>query len=391
MGDVRANLFSPYQMGKYQLSHRIVLAPLTRCRAIDNMPNEAMANYYSQRTTEGGYLVTESTLVSPTAGGYPHCPGIWTDEQVEGWKKTTEAVHAKGGIIFCQVWHSGRASHPVYQPGEADPLSPTAKGISKPWTVLLPDGTHVEYPDKLHVLQTHEIPGIVEDFRKASLNAIRAGFDGCEIHGAQGYLIDQFLKDTINDRTDEYGGSRDKRCKFLLDITRAMAEAIGVDRVAVRISPALDYLDAIDSDPLGLGLDVVERLNKLQEEVGGQLTYLHVIQPRFMPGTQPTPGEDHGVYLLRNLRRAYNGSFVSSGGYTKDLGNEGIAKGDTDLVAFGRFYLANPDLVKRFKLDAPLNKYDRSKFYTHDPVDGYTDYPFLDEETEKMLLSKAEA
>ncbi|GMH04112.1 hypothetical protein Nepgr_005951 [Nepenthes gracilis] len=374
------NLFTPYTMGmgKLNLSHRIVLAPLTRCRAIDQLPNEAMAKYYAQRSTEGGFLITEATLVSPTAGGYPHCPGIYTDEQIEGWRKVVEAVHAKGGIIFCQLWHAGRASHPVFQPGGAAPISPTDKPISKRWTVLMPDGSQAEYPPPRR-LETYEIPDVVADFGQASLNAIRAGFDGVEIHGAQGYLIDQFLKDTINDRTDEYGGSLDKRCKFLLDVTRAMVSAIGAERVAVRISPAIDYLDAIDSDPLGVGLAVVERLNKLQDEVGSKLTYLHVIQPRFMNPEQKPVSEDEGAQLLKKLRNAYQGTFMSSGGYTKILGNEAVAHGDTDLVAFGRHFLSNPDLVKRFKLDAPLNRYNRALFYTHDPVVGYTDYPFLEE------------
>ncbi|GMH23318.1 hypothetical protein Nepgr_025161 [Nepenthes gracilis] len=373
------DLFTPYTMGKFQLSHRVVLAPLTRCRAIDQMPNEAMAKYYSQRASKGGYIITEATLVSPTAGGYPHCPGIYTDEQVEGWRKVVEAVHAKGAIFFCQLWHAGRASHPVFQPGGAAPISPTDKPISKRWTVLMPDGSQAEYPAPRR-LETYEIPGVVEDFRQASLNAIRAGFDGVEIHGAQGYIIDQFLKDTINDRTDEYGGSLANRCKFLLDVTQAMVSAIGAERVAVRLSPAIDYLDAIDSDPLALGLAVIERLNELQESVGSKLTYLHVIQPRFMTADHKPVHEDEGAQLLKKLRKAYQGTFVCSGGYTKDLGNEALAHGDADLVAFGRFFLANPDLPKRFELDAPLNRYNRALFYTHDPVVGYTDYPFLDEE-----------
>ncbi|GMH23323.1 hypothetical protein Nepgr_025166 [Nepenthes gracilis] len=228
---------------------------------------------------------------------YPHCPGIYTDEQVEGWRKVVEAVHAKGAIFFCQLWHAGRASHPVFQPGDAAPISPTDKRISKRWT----------------------------DFRQASLNAIRAGFDGVEIHGAQGYIIDQFLKDTINDRTGKYGGSLVNRCKFLLEVTQAMVSAVGAERVAVRLSSAIDYLNAIDSDPLALGLAVIERLNELQESVGSKLTYLHVIQRRFMNADHKPVHEDEGAQLLKKLRKAYQGTFVCSGGYTKDLGNEALA------------------------------------------------------------------
>ncbi|GMH18102.1 hypothetical protein Nepgr_019943 [Nepenthes gracilis] len=372
-----ADLFSPYKLGKFNLSHRIVLAPMTRCRAIDNLPNEALAKYYEQRTTEGGLLITEGTIVSKTGDGYPHVPGIFTDEQVEAWKQVTEAVHAKGGIILCQLWHVGRASHPAYQPDGKSPVSSTNKPISSQWKLVLPDYTMSEYPPP-RALETSEIPGVVEEFRRGAVNAIRAGFDGIEIHGAQGYIIDQFLKDTINDRTDEYGGSLENRCRFLMEIVQAIVSAIGVERTALRISPAIDFLDARDTDPLGLGLAIVERLNKFQENVGGKLIHIHSIQPRFMTPEPKPVSEDEGAQLLKKIRHAYQGTFMSSGGYTKQLGMEAVADGDTDLVSYGRIFLANPDLVKRFKLDAPLNQYDRSTFYTHDPVVGYTDYPFLE-------------
>ncbi|XP_061995875.1 12-oxophytodienoate reductase 3-like [Rosa rugosa] len=372
-------LFSPYKMGKFNLSHRVVLAPMTRCRALNEVPQPSLVEYYSQRSTPGGFLITEGTSPSDASAGFPHVPGIYTDEQVEAWKKVVDAVHAKGGIIFCQLWHVGRASHQVLQPGGGSPISSTNNPISKRWKVLLPDGSHDAYPEPRR-LETHEIPQIVEQYRHAALNAIRAGFDGIEIHSAHGYLIDQFLKDGINDRTDEYGGSLENRCKFLIETVQAVVEAVGADRVAVRISPAIDHLDAIDSDPIGLGLAVIERVNKLQQNVGSKLAYLHVTQPRFAAQGQVEFDQDEARFM-RTLRNAYEGTFMASGGFTRELGMDAVASGDTDLVSYGRQFISNPDLVLRFKLNAPLNKYNRETFYTHDPVVGYTDYPFLNSES----------
>ncbi|KAJ8750764.1 hypothetical protein K2173_015945 [Erythroxylum novogranatense] len=382
MADTRegTTLFSPYQMGKFSLSHRVVLAPMTRCRALNGIPTAALTEYYTQRSTPGGFLITEGTMISPTSAGFPHVPGIYSEEQVEAWKKVVGAVHAKGSIIFCQLWHVGRASHGVYQPGGAAPISSTSKAISNRWRILMPDGTHATYPEP-RPLKTSEIPEVVEHYRCAALNAIRAGFDGIEIHGAHGYLIDQFLKDGINDRTDEYGGSLENRCRFLLQIVQAVATSIGADRVAVRMSPAIDHLDATDSDPLNLGLAVIERLNKLQLNLGEKLTYLHVTQPRYTAYGQTESGrhgsEDEEAQLMRTLRRAYQGTFMCSGGYTRELGVQAVSDGDADLVSYGRLFISNPDLVLRLKLNAPLTRYNRRTFYTHDPVVGYTDYPFL--------------
>nr|XP_027072769.1 12-oxophytodienoate reductase 3-like [Coffea arabica]XP_027072770.1 12-oxophytodienoate reductase 3-like [Coffea arabica] len=375
------SLFSPYKMGKFNLSHRVVLAPMTRCRAINSIPQPAMAEYYAQRGTNGGFLITEGTMISPTAAGFPHVPGIFTKEQVEAWKQVVDAVHAKGAIIFCQLWHVGRASHEVYQPGGGAPISSTGKPISKRWRILMPDGSHGIYPKPRPLTTAHEIAQVVEDYRQSALNAIEAGFDGIEIHGAHGYLIDQFLKDGINDRTDEYGGSVANRCKFIVQVVQAVVSAIGADRVGVRISPAIDHLDAMDSDPLSLGLAVIERLNKLQLNSGSKLTYLHVTQPRYTAYGQTEAGrqgsEEEEAQLVRTLRKAYQGTFISSGGFTRELGVEAVAQGDADLVSYGRLFISNPDLVLRFKLNAPLIRYNRSTFYTHDPVVGYTDYPFL--------------
>ncbi|XP_024980623.1 artemisinic aldehyde Delta(11(13)) reductase-like [Cynara cardunculus var. scolymus] len=377
----KPTLFSPYKMGRFNLSHRVVLAPMTRCRALNSIPNQALVEYYRQRSTEGGFLITEGTMISPTSAGFPHVPGIFNNEQIDAWKKVVDAVHKQGAVIFCQLWHVGRASHQVYQPGGAAPISSTSKPISKKWRILMPNATYGRYPEP-RALATHEIAEVVEDYRRAAINALEAGFDGIEIHGAHGYLLDQFMKDGINDRTDEYGGTLANRTKFLLQVVQAVAAAIGPDRVGVRISPAIDHLDAVDSDPRTLGLAIIEKLNKLQFEMGSNLSYLHVTQPRYTAYGQTEAGthgnEEEVAELMKIWRNSYVGTFICSGGYTRELGLEAVAKEDADLVAYGRLFISNPDLALRLKLNAPLNRYVRASFYTHDPVVGYTDYPSLD-------------
>ncbi|CAO2191708.1 unnamed protein product [Urochloa humidicola] len=382
----RPSLFSPYETPRFRFAHRVVLAPMTRCRAPHAVPTPALAEYYAQRSTEGGLLISEGTIISPAGPGFPRVPGIYNEEQIDAWKKVVDAVHAKGAIFFCQLWHVGWASHQVYQPGGAAPISSTDKPISSRWRILMPDGSYGTYPTPRR-LATSEIPEIVEQYRQSAINAIKAGFDGIEIHGAHGYLIDQFLKDGINDRTDEYGGSLSNRCRFLLEVTRAVVSAIGADRVAVRVSPAIDHLDAYDSNPMQLGLAVVDRLNALQQEAG-RLAYLHVTQPRYTAYGQTESGQ-HGSAeeesrMMRALRGAYQGTFMCSGGYTRELGVEAVESGDADLVSFGRLFISNPDLVERFRRDAPLNRYVRKTFYTPDPVVGYTDYPFLGQPKARM-------
>nr|WBW02130.1 isopiperitenone reductase [Schizonepeta tenuifolia] len=360
---------------------------MTRCRALNAMPNSALAEYYAQRATDGGFLITEGTMISPYSAGFPHVPGIFNREQVEAWKPVVEKVHARGAVIFCQLWHVGRASHPELQPGGIAPISSTDKPISKRWRVLLPDGRYETYPQP-RKLETYEMSELVQQYRQAAINAIEAGFDGIEIHGAHGYLLDQFMKDGINDRTDEYGGSLQNRCRFIVQVVEAVVFAIGPDRVGVRISPAIDHLDAMDSDPRSLGLAVIERLNKLQLDCGSKLAYLHVTQPRYTAYGQTESGrpgsEDEEAQLLRTWRKAYQGTFICSGGFTRELGIEAVAAGDADLVAYGRLFISNPDLVVRLKQNTPLNKYVRATFYTHDPVVGYTDYPFLKDDAEKV-------
>ncbi|KAK1691900.1 hypothetical protein QYE76_008597 [Lolium multiflorum] len=356
-------LLTPYKMGQLDLAHRIVLAPLTRQRSYGNVPQPHAALYYSQRSTPGGLLITEATGVSDTAQGYSDTPGIWTPEHVDAWKPIVDAVHAKGAVIFCQIWHVGRVSTFEFQPGGAAPLSSTDRGIG-PQTSF--DG-HIEHFSPPRRLAVEEIPGIVDDFRKAARNAIDAGFDGVEIHGANGYLIEQFLKDSSNNRTDEYGGNLENRCRFALEIVDAVVKEVGGDRVGIRLSPFTDFMDCHDSDPHALALHMSTKLND------HGILYLHMIEPRMaiVDGRRVVPKR------LLPYREAFKGTFIANGGYDREEGGKVVTEGYTDLVAFGRLFLANPDLPKRFEVGAELNKYDRMTFYTSDPVVGYTDYPFL--------------
>lgn len=277
----------------------------------------------------------------------------------------------------------------MYQPGgTAAPISSTDKPLTGRWRILLPDGTVGRYA-RPRRLSPSEIPAIVEDYRRGAENAMEAGFDGVEIHAAHGYLIDQFLKDGINDRSDHYGGGIANRCRFLMEVTAAVAAAAGPERTAVRISPAIDHLEASDSDPFALGMAVVDRLNALQRAAHGgggrrPLAYLHVTQPRYTAYGQTEAGrhgsEEEERHLVVALRRRYEGSFMCSGGYTRALGIEAVAAGDADMVSYGRLFISNPDLVERLRRGAPLNRYVRATFYTQDPVVGFTDYPFLGQE-----------
>ncbi|KAJ8634142.1 hypothetical protein MRB53_027478 [Persea americana] len=351
-------LLSPYKMRSFHLSHRIVLAPLTRFRSYGNIPQPHATLYYSQRATKGGLLISEATGISDTAQGFADTPGIWTKEQVEAWKPIVEAVHKNGGIFFCQLWHVGRVSNYGFQPNGQAPISSTDKGLA-PETGCSP-------PRRL---RTDEIPRIVNDFKLAARNAIEAGFDGVEIHGASGYMLDQFLKDQINDRTDEYGGCLENRCRFAFEVVEAVINEIGSDKVGIRLSPFADFMDSADSNPQALGLYMAESLNKYG------IAYCHMVEPR-VNGDEDRV--DSGSHSLLPMRKAFKGTFITAGGYNRESGNIALADNHADLIAFGRLFLANPDLPKRFELNAPLNKYDRSTFYISDPIVGYTDYPFLD-------------
>ncbi|CAI9115096.1 OLC1v1015930C1 [Oldenlandia corymbosa var. corymbosa] len=365
-------LLTPYKMGPFQLSHRVVMAPLTRQRSYGYVPQPHAILYYSQRATKGGFLISEATGISDTAQGFVHTPGIWTKEQVEAWKPIVDAVHAKGAVFFCQIVHVGRVSNSGFQPNGKAPISSTNKA-AKP--VISSGGFEVEFSPPRR-LNTDEIPEILNDFKVAAMNAMEAGFDGVEIHGAHGFLIEQFLKDQVNDRTDEYGGSLENRCRFALQIAETVSNAIGPQRVGFRLSPWTDYFDASDSNPAALGLYMAEALNKYR------VLYLHVVEPRVTINVdeQNSSGRRHDSDSLVPIRKAFKGTFLAAGGYLRDDGNEAVEEGRADLIVYGRWFLANPDLPRRFELNAPLNKYDRATFYTSDPVVGYNDYPVLEDE-----------
>ncbi|KAH9781310.1 12-oxophytodienoate reductase 2 [Citrus sinensis] len=360
-------------MGNFNLSHRVVLAPLTRQRSYNNVPQPHAILYYSQRTTKGGFLIAEATGVSNTAQGNPNTPSIWTKEQVEAWKPIVDAVHAKGGIFFCQIRHVGRVSNRDYQPNGQAPISSTDKPLTPQ---IRANGVDVAQFPPPRRLRTGEIPQIVNDFRLAARNAIEAGFDGVELHGAHGYLIDQFLKDQVNDRTDQYGGSLENRCRFTLEIVEAVSNEIGADRVGIRLSPFANYMESGDSNPEALGLYMAESLNKYG------ILYCHMVEPRMKTREE----KSECPHSLLPMRKAFKGTFLVAGGYDREDGNKAIAEGRADLVVYGRLFLANPDLPRRFELNAPLNKYNRETFYTSDPVVGYTDYPFLN--TSSLVTKK---
>ncbi|TXG53352.1 hypothetical protein EZV62_022521 [Acer yangbiense] len=292
-------------------------------------------------------------------------PGVWRKEQVEAWKPVVDAVHAKGGIFFCQLWHAGRVSNRDVQPNGEAPISCTDKTILKPQ--LLSGGNDAGQFTPPRRLRAEEIPHIVNDFRIAARNAIEAGFDGVEIHGANGYLIDQFLKDEVNDRTDQYGGSLENRCRFALEIVEATCKEIGAYRVGIRLSPFADYMESGDSNPKALALYMTKSLNKYG------ILFCHMIESRMILADT----KFECPHSLVPMRKAFNGTFIVNGGYEREDGIRAVLEGSADLVAYGRLFLANPDLPRRFQIDAPLNAYNRDTFYTHDPVIGYTDYPFL--------------
>lgn len=315
-------------------------------------------------------MISEGTVVSERGHGYPCTPGINTQEHVDAWKPIVDAVHDKGAFFYCQLWHCGRASHQHYQPNGDLPISSSAIAISdgnQPFSLKTMQMETYPVP---RALEASEIPGIVEEFRVAARNARTAGFDGVEIHGANGYLIDEFLKDEINHRQDEFGGSIENRCRFPLMIAKAVVGEIGADRVGIRLSPWGGFLNATDSDPVALISYLLEELNKLN------LAYVHVVEPR-AGGNRDILDVDPSK-TNEPFRKIWKGAFIAAGGYSPENAPEAVATGHADLIAFGRHYLANPDFVKRLALGAPLNKYDRDTFYTQAP-EGYVDYPFVED------------
>lgn len=356
------DLFQPVRLGPYELANRIVMAPLTRSRAsAAGVPTALMVEYYAQRAS-AGLIIAEGTNVSPQGRGYAFTPGLYSEAQVAGWRQVTEAVHARGGRIFPQLWHVGRMSHPSLQPGGDLPVAPSA---------IRPEAmsyTEAGFQPCLtpRALETHEIPKIVEQYRRAARNALAAGFDGVEIHAANGYLIEQFLRDSTNKRTDAYGGSRENRARLLAEVAEAVAGVCGGARVGVRLSPVAPVNGAaLDSDPAATYLHAVERLNPFR------LAYIHVIE-----GATQGPREIPGGFDLQSLRHAFNGLYMANNGYDRTLALEARRRDLADLISFGRLYIANPDLVERLRAGAPLNVPAPKTFFGGGAA-GYTDYPAL--------------
>jgi N-ethylmaleimide reductase len=357
------DVFSPYTLGQLQLKNRMVMAPLTRSRAgADNVPAPMTTTYYGQRAS-AGLIITEATQASAGGQGYVSTPGIHSDAQIAAWKKVTDAVHQNGGLIFVQLWHVGRISHPVFRNGEL-PVAPSA---------IAPRGVQT-YTDKgfediptPRALETAEIPGIVAEFRQAAINAKSAGFDGIEIHGANGYLLDQFLEDCTNQRTDEYGGSVENRARLLFEVISAITEVWDSNRVGVRLSPGGTFNDMCDSHPQDTFGYVVKRLAALN------LAYLHLVEPSPPQGEHPMPD-----LSARHFRPLYPGTLIVAGGYTHEKADAVLREGLADLIAFGQLFIANPDLPERFRRNAPLNPPDRDSFYGGTEK-GYIDYPTLED------------
>jgi len=351
-------LHSPIQFGAISAPNRIFMAPLTRCRAdADHVPTDIMAEHYAQRAS-GGLLIAEATMAMEGNSAFWMEPGIYSDEQIAGWKLVTDAVHKAGGRIFLQIWHGGRACHPLLN-GGAQPVAPSAIAITGE-EVHTPEGKKPYVtPRELH---DDEIPAIVAGFRTAALNARAAGFDGVEVHGANGYLLDQFLRDGSNKRSGPYGGSIANRARLMLEVVDAVSSAIGSDRVGLRISPLNSFNSMSDSNPVAVASYIAEELNSRH------LAYLHVMRADFF---QQQKGD-----VLTPIRKIYKGTIVSNMGYDAKEANEAIATGKVDAVAFGTSFLANPDLPERIRTNAALNVPDPATFYSPGPK-GYTDYPAL--------------
>ena len=358
MNTSKTNLFSPITIGDLELPNRIVMAPLTRNRAGEgNVPQAMGVTYYQQRAS-AGLIITEATQVSPEGIGYPATPGIHSQQQIDGWRKVTEAVHNKGGRIFLQLWYCGRISHPSLLPGEQTPVSASA---------IKPEGEAVTYTGmqpyvEPRALTCEEISGLIEQYRQATQNAQTAGFDGVEVHAANGYLIDQFLRDGTNKRDDEYGGSLENRARLLQQVIEAVSEAWQPGKVGVRISPENGFNDIKDSQPQ-------VTFNYIAKALSGKgLAYLHVVEGDMITG--------ESQINYRKIKDHFDGPYMANCGYTHEKAQTALEQGDADLVSFGTLYIANPDLPERFKAGAELNTPDQNTFYGGDEH-GYTDYPAM--------------
>ncbi len=363
-------LFDPIRIGDMSLANRIVMAPLTRNRAPGQLPNDLMRDYYTQRAS-AGLIITEATQISPQGQGYLDTPGIHSAEQVAGWRRITDAVHAAGGRIVVQLWHVGRISHVSLLPGGSSPVSSTDRPANA--KTFTQDGFVATSAPR--ALRTDEIPGIVADYRRAARNAVDAGFDGVEVHGANGYLLEQFLRDSINDRSDAYGGSIANRARLLLEVMQAVVAEIGAGRTGLRLSPITPVNDAAqDSDAEALYGHVVRELAPLR------LAFLHLIEgqtggPRDLADTGVAP------FDYAELRRIYGGPWMVNNGYDRAMAIDAVASGAADLVAFGKPIISNPDLARRLRDGAPLNPLQPALLYGGGAA-GYTDYPTLDEAAE---------
>ncbi|TVY76156.1 12-oxophytodienoate reductase [Lachnellula suecica] len=379
-------LFKPLQLGAIQLEHRVIMAPLTRMRAPKGsdgvfVPGDMTVEYYIQRASKGGLQITEACPISPTASGYPGVAGIYTQSQVTGWKRVTEAVHAKGGFIYCQLWHVGRATVPSLIGGR-NPVSSSdipLKGNG-------PDGSpYAARPPKS--MTVSDIQDTIKEYSTAAKRAIEAGFDGVELHGANGYLIDQFLHDNVNLRTDDYGGSIEKRSRFPLEVIRALAEAFGADRVGVRLSPFNYFQDTRDSDPIPHWSYLCEQIAALPKQY--RPAYVNMIEPRFDEVldeqskldalSNETGAKVQSLVPFKQILKKGDIKFVAAGAFNRDNAAPKLDSGEADAIVFGRWFIANPDLPIRLARGLPLNSYDRDSFYGADPPSkGYVDYPFYE-------------
>ncbi|TVY41083.1 12-oxophytodienoate reductase [Lachnellula subtilissima] len=378
-------LFKPLQLGALGLAHRVVLAPLTRMRSPKESegvyaPGDLNVEYYSQRASKGGLLLTEACPINRLACGYPGCPGIFTAGQIAGWKRVTDAVHAKGGFIYCQLWHVGRATVPSLLDGHD---SVSSSNIPIGGNAL--DGSSFAATPP-HSLSVSEIGDVVKEFAAAAKRALEAGFDGVEIHGANGYLLDQFLHDNVNVRTDAYGGSVENRCRFPLEVIKAVTEVVGADKVGIRLSPFNYFQDTKDSDPTGHWSYLCEQIAALPKEQ--RLSYVHMVEPRFdevldeqakldaLASTTKSAQKVKSLTPFQQILKAAGVKFLAAGAFNRDNAAPKVDTDAADAVVFGRWFISNPDLPKRLAEGLPLNAYDRDTFYGADPPQkGYVDYP----------------
>lgn len=363
-------LFSPFKIGKLTLAHRIVMAPLTRMRAAQpgNIPQSINVDYYRQRASKGGLIITEGSQISPMAQGMPATPGIHSSAQIQGWKAVVDAVHEKEGIIFLQLWHVGRISHSSMLSGNL-PIAPSS--IVAPGKAFTATFERMPF-ETPRALETEEIPAIVEEYALAAKNAKQAGFDGVEIHAANGYLLEQFLHSSSNQRTDQYGGSIENRCRIVLDIAAVVCEVFGADRVGIRLSPYGIANGSCEEDPMTLYDYLIKQLAALN------LAYLHLIEPRASGAGQEEVNHQNVPLSSELFRSIWPNTLIAAGNYKPDTASAAVEAKQVDAVAFGRLFIANPDLPKRVEKGAPLNAYNRATFYGGG-TEGYTDYPTLEQ------------